>query len=113
MLLIIDGHKTRLNLTASLIFWLSGIDVLVHPAHSTQLLQMFDAVIAEPLKIVFKHEFNQQISQFVKKSMIMEIRHSVCDEFSLKGFEMESIGVQHRRTLFQDSVLLEFGHSIQ
>jgi hypothetical protein len=66
-LLIIDGHKTRLNLTAALIFWLSGIDVLLLPAHSTHFLQMFDMAVAGPLKIAVKHEFDRQISQFVKK----------------------------------------------
>jgi hypothetical protein len=68
MLLIIDGHKTRLNLTAALIFWLSGIDVLALPTHSTHLLQLFDVAIAGPLKIAFKHEFDRQISQLVKEN---------------------------------------------
>jgi hypothetical protein len=68
MLLIIDGHKTRLNLTAALIFWLSGIGVLVLPAHSTDLLQMFDVAVAGPLKTAFKHELDRQISQLVKEN---------------------------------------------
>jgi hypothetical protein len=68
MLLIIDGHKTRLNLTAVLIFWLSGIDVLVLPAHSTHILHMFDATVAGALKTALKHELDQQISQFVKEN---------------------------------------------
>jgi hypothetical protein len=68
MLLIIDGHKTRFNLTAALIFWLSGIDILVLPAHSTHLLQMFDVAVARPLKTTFKHELDQQIPRFVKEN---------------------------------------------
>jgi hypothetical protein len=45
-------------LTAVLIIWLSGIDVLVLPATSAHLLQMFDVAIAELLKIAFKHELD-------------------------------------------------------
>jgi hypothetical protein len=67
MVLIIDGHKMMLNLTAALILWLSGIDFLILPAHSTHILQTFDVAITEPLKTALKHVLDRQIAQFVKE----------------------------------------------
>jgi hypothetical protein len=54
-----DGHKARLDLTAALIFWLSGIDLLVLPVHSIHLLQMFAVAVVGPLKTAFKHELDR------------------------------------------------------
>jgi hypothetical protein len=57
MLLIIDGHKTRI----SLIFEMFGIEVLVLPAYCTHLLQMFDSAVAAALKVAFKHALDRRI----------------------------------------------------
>jgi hypothetical protein len=64
MLLIVDGHKSRLNYEAAMIFAMSGIDVLVLPAHSSHLLQMFDVAVAAPLKVAFKQELDRRVQQF-------------------------------------------------
>jgi hypothetical protein len=58
MLLVIDGHKTRLNLTAALIVCLSGIKVLILLVHSTHLLQRFGVAVAGPLTTAFKYELD-------------------------------------------------------
>jgi hypothetical protein len=54
MPLIIDGHKSSPNLVATIILFFNGIDVLVLPAHSSHLLQMFDVAVTVHLKIAFK-----------------------------------------------------------
>jgi hypothetical protein len=59
MLLIIDGHKTRLSLLAAVFFELNGIDVLMLTAHSPHLLQMFDVAVASPIKAVFKQQLDK------------------------------------------------------
>jgi hypothetical protein len=58
IVLIIDGHKSRLNFTAALIFPLNGIDVIMLLAHSSHLLQMFDVIVATPLERAFKLELD-------------------------------------------------------
>jgi hypothetical protein len=65
MFLIIDGHKTRLSLLAAVIFELNGIDVLVLPAHSTHLLQLFDVAVASPIKAAFKQELDKRAGMVI------------------------------------------------
>jgi hypothetical protein len=62
ILLIIDGHKSRLSLLAALIFEMNGIDVLVLPPHSSHLLQMFDVGPVSPIKTAFKEELDKRMS---------------------------------------------------
>jgi hypothetical protein len=50
VLLILDGHGTRRNLRAMMIFDLFNVDVLILPGHTTHVLQPFDVGIASPLK---------------------------------------------------------------
>jgi hypothetical protein len=68
MSLIIDRHMNRLDLITTIIFLLNRIDVLVLPAHSSHLLQMFDVVVATPLKTAFKQEFDLRIPAFARKA---------------------------------------------
>jgi hypothetical protein len=63
ILLIIDGHKTRLSLLAALIFETNGLDVLVLPPRSSHLLQMFDLSPASPIKTAFKKKLNKPMSE--------------------------------------------------
>jgi hypothetical protein len=65
MLLIIDGHKTHLNL---IVFLLNGIAVLGLPAHSNHLLQMFDVAVAAPLKTAFIQELDRRIPAIARKA---------------------------------------------
>ena len=56
VLLFVDGHPSRWDFKANLIFWLFNVDVVTFPGHSSHLLQMFDVCIAAPLKAEFKKQ---------------------------------------------------------
>jgi hypothetical protein len=52
-LLILDGHHSRACPVALQLLNIAGWDVLILPAHTTHLLQMFDVVLAWPFKAKF------------------------------------------------------------
>jgi hypothetical protein len=66
MLLVVDGHKTRVNVLAAAILILNGIDVIVLRPHSSHLIQMFDVGIACALKTAFKNELEKRIKKIMK-----------------------------------------------
>ena len=56
VLLFVDGHSSRWDFRANLLFWLFNVDVLSFPGHTSHLLQMFDICVASPLKTEFKQQ---------------------------------------------------------
>jgi hypothetical protein len=64
IVLVIDGHESRLIFEAAPIFFLNSIDVIVLPACSSHLLQMFDVAVASPLKAPFKQELDKRMGRF-------------------------------------------------
>jgi hypothetical protein len=60
--LMLDGHISRANIAALMIFCLSNIDVLILPGHATYILQPFDVGIAFPLKSEFKQQLMKEIN---------------------------------------------------
>lgn len=66
-ILIIDGHSSRENPISLYIMKINNIDVLVLPAHTTHLLQMFDVVLAKPFKKLFSRKFNEF---FIEKCLL-------------------------------------------
>jgi hypothetical protein len=51
ILVIISGHKSHLNFAAAFIFLLNGIDVILLPAHSSQLKSVEKNLrLANPLR---------------------------------------------------------------
>lgn len=58
VLLFMDGHPSRWDFYANLIFWAFNVDVITFPGHSSHLLQMFDVGIAAPLKSEIKKELS-------------------------------------------------------
>jgi hypothetical protein len=64
IVLVINGHESRLSFEAALIFFLNSIDVIVLPACSSHLLLMFDIAVASPLKDPFKQELDKRVSRF-------------------------------------------------
>ena len=52
-LLVMDGHVSRECPRALFMLFKAGIDVLILPAHTTHITQMFDVCLAAPLKSVF------------------------------------------------------------
>jgi hypothetical protein len=69
ILLILDGHPTRGNLLALLIFSLFNVDVLILPGHTTHVLQALDVVINSPLKAEFKRLLMAAIEAMLSKGM--------------------------------------------
>ena len=59
VLLFVDGHPSRWDFLANLIFWLFNVDVVTFPGHTSHLLQMFDVCLASPLKTEFKNQMIQ------------------------------------------------------
>jgi hypothetical protein len=56
-LLILDGHQSRTCPVALQLLDIAGWDVLILPAHTTHLMQMFDVVLAWPFKAKFSEIF--------------------------------------------------------
>ena len=54
ILLLLDGHKSRVNYFVARLFESFMIDVLVFPGHTSHLLQAFDVAVASPLKSAYK-----------------------------------------------------------
>lgn len=92
-LLFVDGHSSRYDFTANLIFWLFDVDVLCFPGHSSHLLQMFDVCLASPLKAEYKRELmGKQFTGFLeslkstdvsvhRKLTLKELRSNMIESF--------------------------------
>ena len=84
ILLFVDGHGSRWDFKANLIFWLYNVDVLSFPGHCSHLLQMFDICLAGPLKTTFKQEIIQDSFDNFLESLNMrdlkEIREKISQE---------------------------------
>jgi hypothetical protein len=61
-IMILDGHASRANVTALIIFCLFNVDVLILPGHTTHVLQPLDVCITSPLKGKFKEELMQEVN---------------------------------------------------
>jgi hypothetical protein len=82
VLLILDGHASRLNLKALTILDACDVDVLCLPSHCTHVIQPFDVAIASPLKTYFKNELKQRLY------VIMEADPGKREKTDLLRFEM-------------------------
>ena len=60
-LLIMDGHVSRENPIALLLFKSQNVNILIMPSHTSHALQMFDVVLASPLKRTFAKQFRRLI----------------------------------------------------
>ena len=98
VLLFLDGHPSRWDFRANLVFWLFNVDVVSFPGHCSHLLQMFDVVIASLLKQEFKKELSSaRFEQFLRTL-------SVAD-FSVRrkqtASEMRTIMIESFATAFE------------
>ena len=66
VLLVVDGHKSRINFLAVKVFDLFNVDLLILPGHTSHLLQPFDVSVASPLKIAFKTALDAKLREFEK-----------------------------------------------
>ena len=97
-LLFLDGHPSRWDFRANLIFWLFNVDVVTFPGHCSHLLQMFDVGIASALKQEFKKELSSaRFAEFLRTL-------SVAD-FSMRrkqtASEMRTIMIESFATAFE------------
>ena len=58
-LLVLDGHTSRENPLALLLLRNAKVDVLTIPGHSSHVTQMFDVVLASPLKSMYTKTLNK------------------------------------------------------
>jgi hypothetical protein len=65
ILLIVDGHKSRLSYEASVIFDIFNIDLLILPAHSSHLLQPIDVAVTGPLKGEFRRILDREMAKLM------------------------------------------------
>ena len=66
-LLIIDGHTSRECPLGLLLLRNAKVDVLTLPGHSTHVTQMFDRVLASPLK----HDYTKNLNKLLKENKII------------------------------------------
>ena len=60
-LLILDGHTSRENPLASLLFRKAFVDVIILPSHTTHVLQWFDVGLAATLKRFYSSKFKKNL----------------------------------------------------
>jgi hypothetical protein len=60
ILLVENGYENRLSFLATELF-LNSIEMLILPANSSHLLQMFDVSAASPIKTAFKQELDKRV----------------------------------------------------
>lgn len=54
VLLVVDGHSSRLNFEACLLLYYFNVDLLILPGHTSHVMQPFDVSIGSPLKSSLK-----------------------------------------------------------
>jgi hypothetical protein len=59
VLLILDGHLSRANLSAMWLLYLFDVEALIIPGHTSHVLQAFDLTIASPLKTYLSQIINE------------------------------------------------------
>jgi hypothetical protein len=86
ILLIVDGHVTRVSYLATMIFMLNGIDVVVLPSHSTHLVQPFAVSVASPLKVYFKRFLDARMPQITAADPARRERTAIIRRVLVESF---------------------------
>ena len=84
ILLILDGHSSRLSFYPMLLLWIFKIDCLLIPSHCSHILQPFDTGIGSPLNAAFTaimnlKQFSNQMNNF--KILTSELRCMMISSF--------------------------------
>lgn len=58
-LLVLDGHSSRGCPIALRLLYLAGFNVIIEPANTSHVIQMFDVGLAYPFKTAFKDKFHR------------------------------------------------------
>ena len=81
MLLLLDGHKSRVNYFIAKLFDIHGIDILVFPGHTSHVLQPFDVGIASSLKskyrelvLLYTKKYGEKMEKYQRRLTAQEIR---------------------------------------
>ena len=61
--LILDGHLSRENPLACILFRKAFVDVIILPSHTTHVLQWFDVGLAATLKRIFSSKFKKHLKE--------------------------------------------------
>ena len=80
-LLIIDGHTSRENAYAMQLFAEAKVHVLIIPAHTSHILQMFDVALASPLKRKFSDVFNEEMKKITSGNKASKYRSKAIAAF--------------------------------
>jgi hypothetical protein len=86
VLLVLDGHLSRLSWEAVSIFRRYNVELVVFPGHISHLLQSFDVAVASPPKNAYHkliaHEWAQLEKQWKEQHIsIHHVRYPVCRAF--------------------------------
>ena len=68
-LLIMDGHRSRENPLALMLFASNNIEVLILPSHVTHIMQMYNVCLASPMKSKFATLFRRQLHSNVANNL--------------------------------------------
>lgn len=87
-LLLVDGHSSRINFKAALIFYIFYVDLVLISPHTCHPLQMLDVAVASPLKTYFKEEMSSDKFDFfiqngscIEKQTSRSLRDSMIKSF--------------------------------
>lgn len=103
-LLFVDGHSSRWNFKANLIFWLFNVDVLSFPGHTSHLLQMFDVGIASPLKDEFKRQITGTRVSFLEDGIGQVVEQATSVSWKPGLNELRSVMIQSFVTAYEKVV---------
>jgi hypothetical protein len=107
ILLLVDGHLSRLCWKAMWLFRMHNIQVIVFPGHTSHLLQPFDVAVAAPLKAAYQANFErersilEQDSRWSEKIPIHRIRYAMCRAFI--GAFMQAATLQNIEAGFREA----------
>ena len=81
ILLLLDGHTSRVNYFIAKLFDINGIDILVFPGHTSHVLQPFDVGIASSLKseyrrlvLLYTKKYGEKMEKYQRRLTAQEIR---------------------------------------
>jgi hypothetical protein len=111
ILLVLDGHLSRLCWEAMAVFRRYQIEVLVLPGHTSHLLQPFDIAVASPLKSAYHHLFAHERAQLEEQWQgrnipIHYIRYAMCRAFL--GAYAQAVTLQNAEAGFMSAGMVPF-----
>ena len=81
ILLLLDGHKSRVNYFIAKLFDMNGIDILVFPGHTSHVLQPFDVGAASSLKseyrrlvLVYTKKYGEKMEKYLNRMTAQDVR---------------------------------------